>query len=583
VSPARRRSADSRAGRGRRTLSARELEHYRGDIRSVYREDGVVCLECGGLYGTLLNHVAVAHHMAGDDYREKWGYNRQTRFAAPDTASRMRARALKHGFGRGPGGGSAERLAMARALRPPPGTAPHRREARVGASERLGARYAAGWQPTRHPKAEALVRALAAGGLSPSQIATQAGLAPSTVGRRLKALGVRFSATRSAARDEAIRALRQQGLWTSAIVARLGLSQTTVDRRLRALQARGVAVPRPHGPRPNAARKVTDDQIVAAAREGLRPFQIQARFGVAQSVLARRLSELRKRSRLPFPEKRRIDEKAVAQLTRRGWTPARIAERLGVEAKRVSWVLARLRRQGRVRKSTRPDVREPDRRPDVRERDRRLAELSAAGLWPAQIAERLGLHASFVASRLWKLRRKGLAAPPAGRRPAHNRKVTDEQLVAFTSDGLRGSEIATRVGMHPMAVWTRLRALRRRGVITAPPPPRPPKAQKVSDEAILTLARRGLPTRAIARRTGVATITVSRRIRSLRAQGVLPPRPALTERQRRILALAQAGLPPPRIAARLRMPVTAVRPALSKLRARGIEVPYVRGPYAGGS
>ncbi len=65
----------------RRSVSAQELDYYRHHFLEALREEGVVCLECGGLYKTMGRHVA-KHGLILDAYREKWGYNRQTTFTA---------------------------------------------------------------------------------------------------------------------------------------------------------------------------------------------------------------------------------------------------------------------------------------------------------------------------------------------------------------------------------------------------------------------------------------------------------------------------------------------------------------------
>src|SRR3990170_2732200 len=40
-----------------RGVSRQEIEHYGDDIREAVWEDGIVCLECGGVYRSLGSHV----------------------------------------------------------------------------------------------------------------------------------------------------------------------------------------------------------------------------------------------------------------------------------------------------------------------------------------------------------------------------------------------------------------------------------------------------------------------------------------------------------------------------------------------
>src|SRR3990172_7815302 len=103
------------AAMARRSSSGRRgVGYYRAHFLESIRPDGVVCLECGKLRKALGSHVRLLHHMTLDDYREQWGFNRQTAFVASDTAARLRRLAIKRTRG---AYGSAENLAKARATR----------------------------------------------------------------------------------------------------------------------------------------------------------------------------------------------------------------------------------------------------------------------------------------------------------------------------------------------------------------------------------------------------------------------------------------------------------------------------------
>jgi len=214
----------------------------------------------------------------------------------------------------------------------------------------------------------------------------------------------------------------------------------------------------------------------------------------------------------------------------------------------------------------------------IKARDRAIVRLARQRLWPSQIAVRLGLPRDSVAIRLWKLRRQSVRMPrPAGKQPNPARKVTDEQLVTFLRQGLRAIEIAERVGQTRMNIYGRLRKLVEAGLIEAlPPRVRRGPPERVSDEVVLRLARQGLSTREIARRTKVATVTVGRRLRRLRERGVLPPLLSVIDRGRPILELRRAGLWPTEIAARLGVQPQTVRKWLWKLRRRGVHISQPR-------
>lgn len=83
--------------------------------------------------------------------------------------------------------------------------------------------------------------------------------------------------------------------------------------------------------------------------------------------------------------------------------------------------------------------------------DAELLALRAGGLWPAEIARRLGLNRHTVIDRLGRLRRQGVPVPTPGRpRPSPWRRVSDEEILALTGDCLGRAEIPARVGLSPM-------------------------------------------------------------------------------------------------------------------------------------
>ena len=58
-------------------LTKRELEEARRDPFGpwVLAPTYVVCLECGGKFRSLGNHLLRTHRTAETDYKEVWGYN----------------------------------------------------------------------------------------------------------------------------------------------------------------------------------------------------------------------------------------------------------------------------------------------------------------------------------------------------------------------------------------------------------------------------------------------------------------------------------------------------------------------------
>lgn len=505
---ARRRGAGP--GDRRPPVPADSLEHHRARLWGALTEDGVVCLECGGIYRMVGGHVRV-HALTIRQYRAKWGYNTRSRLVTPALHKRKRDLALARNFGTMSPPGSWRKARQAYRQQ---GRTPDRPETTVLRADITRARLRAGWRPHEKRKVpDEALRALAAERLSVQEVAARIARGIPQTKHRLRALGLRVPGMRPPPVPlgaTELLALRRAGLSARAIAERTGLTFQAVRGRLRRLRQRlGPRVLRPGGRR--------DDRILALAQEGLRLAQVAARVGVPRKVASEWLYRLRKRGLQP---------------------PA-----------------------GRPARSL----------AEIRERDGPIVELCGAGLWPGEIAARTGLPAGTISRRLYRLRRRGLAPPPGPRR-AHNRKVTDEELLELVRQGLRPADIAARAGMVMMSVYHRLRLLRRRGLLAAlPPGPRRPKPKQIDDGQVLALARAGLRRGEIARRLGFSSVTVTRSLRALRQQGLLPaPGAELSERDRRIFTLAGAGLSTSAIARRTGLKYLAVYKRLRRLTRRGL-------------
>ncbi|HET8564832.1 MAG TPA: MucR family transcriptional regulator [Candidatus Binatia bacterium] len=260
------------------------------------REDGVVCLDCGALRKALGSHLFFAHEMAIGDYKAKWGYNRQTGLVAPSTAEKLRQIAVARDLG---ANGSGRVLEIARKARAA-ASLTKRFEARTNHGKTLKARYANGWQPSRHRKVnDETLRILGKEGHTCREIAEKTGLSRDQARSRLRNLGL-FPPLRPRRKigTQQILALRAAGLWPSDIAARLGLSRHAVLKRLWELRKKGVHVPRPKTPRPITRRRVTDDEFLALVAKGLKPAAIAARVGMKKGSVLTRAVLLRRRGLL---------------------------------------------------------------------------------------------------------------------------------------------------------------------------------------------------------------------------------------------------------------------------------------------
>ena len=274
----------------------RRLAYYRAHFLESVRPDGAVCLECGRLRKTLGTHMVFLHLMTLDDYREKWGFNRQTTFIAASTAAKLRRLAVKRNLG---AHATAELLAKARAARRP-GSMARRAQTRITLSESAKRRYAAGWKPRRFRKVDdRTLRRLAREGLALKRIARKARLSVDQTRARLQALGLLPPRRpRRTVNRQRILALRREGLWPLEIARRMRITPQLVKKILWIFRNQGVKVPRPSRPRPIKNRRVTDEAFLAAYRRGGAPAAIAARLRVSRAYVIFKTYYLRKRGKI---------------------------------------------------------------------------------------------------------------------------------------------------------------------------------------------------------------------------------------------------------------------------------------------
>ncbi len=72
--------------------------------KSVKRNE-IVCLECGQGHKLLKRHLSSGHGVTAEEYRARWGLDRDYPLVAPNYAKQRSNIAKKHGLGRKPGAG----------------------------------------------------------------------------------------------------------------------------------------------------------------------------------------------------------------------------------------------------------------------------------------------------------------------------------------------------------------------------------------------------------------------------------------------------------------------------------------------
>ncbi len=374
--------------------------------------------------------------------------------------------------------------------------------------------------PRRLKTTDAELLALCRAGLWPREIASRVGLSEGGVHHRLRRLrrrgaavprpaGPRLNPMRRVTDDEIIPLVRA-GLGCAAIASRVGLALSTVEQRVARLRRRGLLPParsRPPVTEPNL------QQVLALAGSGFGPSAIAARTGLAVSAVAWRLHRLRQGGQLAPPRRgAHVNEARLLALAKEKLSRREMAARTGLTLAAVKMRLQGLRRRGLLPPAPRPKAKPPVTPEELR-------ALVQEGLALAQVARRTGLSYSRARKRI---RRLGLVGPGVG---PIRRTVPDAELLALRHAGLWDTEIAARVGMKVHAVSERLRKLRNRGVpVPRPARPVPSPQRRVSHEQLIALARENLSGRAVARRVGLHHVGVNTRLRNMRRRGLLPER-----------------------------------------------------------
>ncbi|MGH6962447.1 MAG: hypothetical protein ACREE7_18360, partial [Dongiaceae bacterium] len=148
--------------------------------------------------------------------------------------------------------------------------------------------------------------------------------------------------------------------------------------------------------------------------------------------------------------------------------------------------------------------------------DGTLRRLAKDGVDMRRVARLAGLSIDQTRRRLQAL---GLL-PPHRRR----RLVNRHRLLALRREGMWPIEIARRLGIKAQLVRKILSLLRRDGVeIPTPSRPRPNKRRRMLDEDFLRAFRRGGTTARIAARLGVSRAYVIYKTYFLRRRGRIPP------------------------------------------------------------
>ncbi len=97
--------------------SGEEIREPAVPIDKSVKRSQIICLECGNGQKTLKRHLGTAHGLSGEEYRAKWGLDRDYPLVAPNYAKQRSEMAKRIGLGRKPVAASRRRSKAPKAKR----------------------------------------------------------------------------------------------------------------------------------------------------------------------------------------------------------------------------------------------------------------------------------------------------------------------------------------------------------------------------------------------------------------------------------------------------------------------------------
>jgi len=291
---------------------------------------------------------------------------------------------------------------------------------------------------------------------------------------------------------------------------------------------------------------------------------MRSKSAPAVGNLAERLLDWLTTEGATIAEARAALAEAVESEFRRMWHEGasrdRLAEHFGVRRETVS---ERARRLGLPSRTARFAV---------TDQDRAMIALVHDNLSNAEIAERLGVAASYVVNRLSRLRKAGIEIPRRNMRDHDARAAAVRELAR---SGMSDDMIASALGIGASTV-SHLRG-------TQEPRQQPRDTSQAQgaldeiDQTILAMRREHHTASEIAQAVGRSAATVRRRMRRLDDEGYevhRGQRPAYSEQEdAQILTLRRKGATVREIADALGRTCGSVYGRMDELRKRGVEIP----------
>ena len=213
---------------------------------------------------------------------------------------------------------------------------------------------------------------------------------------------------------------------------------------------------------------------------------------------------------------RECSEDEVLELLENGLNKKEIAAKLEVRLTTISLIIQNMIERG---------VEIPkNKKTENDEKDNKILELLENGLNQTEIGNQLGVSSTAIWLRIQNMKKRGVKIPKITKRRKTENDEKDNKILELLENGLNQTEIAGELGVSVDAISKRIKKMRERGVIIPPKIKRRKTESYEKDNKILELLEKGLTRAEIGNQLGLSKISIKKRIKNMREQGIEIPK-----------------------------------------------------------
>ena len=269
-------------------------------------------------------------------------------------------------------------------------------------------------------------------------------------------------------------------------------------------------------------RECSEDEVLELLENGLNKKEIAAKLEVRLTTISLIIQNMIERGvEIPKNKKTENDEKdnKILELLENGLNQTEIGNQLGVSSTAIWLRIQNMKKRGvKIPKITKRRKTEND------EKDNKILELLGKGLSQAETGRQLGVSADVISKRIKKMRERGIKIPETTKRRKTESYEKDNKILELLENGLNQTEIAGELGVSVDAISKRIKKMRERGVIIPPKIKRRKTESYEKDNKILELLEKGLTRAEIGNQLGLSKISIKKRIKNMREQGIEIPK-----------------------------------------------------------